>query len=424
MTENLDLAINELHQMGARAKKAAKVLTNVSTQDKNQALELMAQSILDSQADILQANQLDIQAGEASGLSKPLIERLTLNPGRIASMAQGLRTMAQLNDPTQETIKGWVNADGLRISQRRIPLGVIGIIYESRPNVTADASGLCLKAGNAVILRGGSDALNSNQAILKAIHHGLDQSQIPEDAVQLITNPSRQLASEFMKLNDYVDCLIPRGGAGLIKAVANQATIPVIETGIGNCHIYIHEQADLEKAIPIVINAKTQRPSVCNAVETLLVDAHLAETSLRDIIQPLIDLGVEIRGCAKTQAYLQQDISLASEEDYQTEYLDLILAVKVVDNWQAAINHIDNYSTGHSDAIITEDYQVAQEFMNQVNSASVYVNASTRFTDGEVFGFGGEIGISTQKLHARGPMGLEALTSYKYVIEGQGQIRQ
>lgn len=411
-----------LDTLGQQAKQAARVVRLLSAKDKNDALTAIAAALLDQQDEILAANERDLNNGHENGLTPALLERLTLTAERIQGMVDGLHQIASLDDPILKTDSQWVNRDGLRISRRRVPLGVIGIIYESRPNVTVDASALCLKAGNAVILRGGKEALESNQAIIEAIQAGLAKSKVPSTAVQLIADPSRELAAEFMKLNQYVDCLIPRGGAGLIQAVLRQATIPVIETGVGNCHLYVHEAADLEQAYNILLNGKLQRPSVCNALETLLVDAAVAEKFLPEATAALIDASVEILGDEATVKIVPQ-AELATDEDYATEFLDYRIAIKVVADYDAAVAHIDRFSTGHSDAIITKDYLTAQHFLNDIDSACVYVNASTRFSDGEVFGFGGELGISTQKLHARGPMGLEALTSYKYVIEGEGQVR-
>lgn len=411
-----------LETLGQQAKQAARVVRLLSAKDKNDALTAIAAALLDQQDEILAANERDLNNGHENGLTPALLERLTLTAERIQGMVDGLHQIASLDDPILKTDSQWVNRDGLRISRRRVPLGVIGIIYESRPNVTVDASALCLKAGNAVILRGGKEALESNQAIIEAIQAGLAKSKVPSTAVQLIADPSRELAAEFMKLNQYVDCLIPRGGVGLIQAVLCQATIPVIETGVGNCHLYVHEAADLEQAYNILLNGKLQRPSVCNALETLLVDAAVAEKFLPEASAALIDAGVEILGDEATVKIVPQ-AELATDEDYATEFLDYRIAIKVVADYDAAVAHIDRFSTGHSDAIITKDYLTAQHFLNDIDSACVYVNASTRFSDGEVFGFGGELGISTQKLHARGPMGLEALTSYKYVIEGEGQVR-
>lgn len=413
----------KLIQWGKAAKKAARQLRRVTEHDKNQALLAIADALIERKQEVLDANQKDLEEGRANGLRDSLLERLTLNDSRIEGMAGGLRQIQALADPTLITDKGWINRDGLKISKRRVPLGVIGMIYESRPNVTVDASALCLKAGNAVILRGGKEALNSNQALVDIIQDALATTNVPKEAVQLINDPSRELASQFMQLNQYVDCLIPRGGAGLIRAVLNQATVPVIETGVGNCHLYIHTDADVEKAKNILVNAKTQRNSVCNAIETLLIDEEIANSHLREFINALADYDVEIRADEKGRALIAE-AKAATDEDYHAEYLDMVLAVKVVKDYEEAVEHIEEYATGHSDAIVTENYSVAQDFMDDIDSAQVYVNASTRFSDGEVFGFGGEIGISTQKLHARGPLGLEALTTYKYTVEGQGQVRQ
>lgn len=411
-----------IEDLGRQAKAAARVVRLLSAQAKNDALEAIAVALLEQQTEILAANERDLENGRQNGLTTALLERLTLTEARIQGMVDGLRQIAALPDPILNTDSQWVNKDGLRISRRRVPLGVVGIIYESRPNVTVDASALCLKAGNAVILRGGKEALESNQAIVAAVQAGLAKSKVPSTAVQLITDPSRELATEFMQLNQYVDCLVPRGGAGLIQAVLRQATVPVIETGVGNCHLYVHTEADFEQAYNILLNGKLQRPSVCNALENLLVDAEFAEKFLPEATAALIDAGVEILGDEKVVELVPQ-ATLATDEDYATEFLDYRIAVKIVDNYDEAVAHIERFSTGHSDAIVTKDYSTAQHFLNDIDSACVYVNASTRFSDGEVFGFGGELGISTQKLHARGPMGLEALTSYKYVIEGDGQVR-
>lgn len=412
-----------LETLGQQAKQAARVVRLLSAKDKNDALAAIAQALLEQQDEILAANALDLEYGRQNGLTTTLLERLTLTQARIQGMVDGLKQIASLEDPILKTDSQWVNRDGLRISRRRVPLGVIGIIYESRPNVTVDASALCLKAGNAVILRGGKEALESNQAIVKAIQAGLAKSKVPNTTIQLITDPSRELAAKFMTMNQYVDCLVPRGGSGLIQAVLRQATIPVIETGVGNCHLYVNEAADLEQAYNILLNGKLQRPSVCNALETLVVDVAVAEKFLPEATAALLDAGVEILGDDTTVKIVPQ-ATLANDTDYATEFLDYRIAIKVVEDYDAAVAHIERFSTGHSDAIITKDYQTAQNFLNDIDSACVYVNASTRFSDGEVFGFGGELGISTQKLHARGPMGLEALTSYKYVIEGQGQVRE
>lgn len=411
-----------LEQIGQQAQGAAQALRTASTQAKNQALELMAEALLANVDRILEANAEDIALAKVNQLSAAMVERLTLTPERIEGMAQGLRKMATLPDPLAQTDREWLTDNGLRISRRRVPLGVIGIIYESRPNVTVDATGLTIKAGNAVILRGGKEALQSNEVIVDILQAGLAHSLINPYAVQLIRNPSREMATEFMRLDTYVDCLIPRGGAGLIQAVKKIATIPIIETGVGNCHLYVHEDANPEMAERILINGKTQRTSVCNALESLVIDRTIAETVLPRLVEALYREGVEVRGEEELQA-LVTGVVPAREEDYANEFLDLVIAVKIVDGYAEAIRHIEKYSTHHSDAIVTENYQVAQAFMRDVDAAAVYVNASTRFSDGEIFGFGGEIGISTQKLHARGPMGLDALTSYKYVVQGDGQIR-
>ena len=411
-----------LLEQGQIAKDAARILRKTSAQSRNQALKLMASAIEKHEDLIIEANKVDLLEGQANGLTESMLERLTLTPERIKGMANGLRQMAELPDPISKTDTEWINRDGLRISQRRVPIGVIGMIYESRPNVTVDAAGLTLKSGNAVILRGGKEAIHSNQTIVEILQNALSMSPIPKHSVQLIENTSREIVTEFMQMTDYIDCLIPRGGAGLIQSVKENAKVPVIETGVGNCHLYIHEAADIVKAEAILINGKTQRTSVCNALETLIIDRSISEDVLPRLAHALYREGVEIRGEADAQA-LVTGIQEVSESDYQNEFLDLIIAVKIVDGYEAAIKHIDTYSTGHSDAIVTENYTVAQNFLRDIDSACVYVNASTRFSDGEVFGFGGEIGISTQKLHARGPMGLEALTSYKYTILGDGQIR-
>lgn len=420
MAEEFDSFLIDL---GKQAKAAAKVLRGATQQAKNEALLKMATHLEANQQEILDANALDLKKGKENGLTDALLERLTLNEARISGMANGLRQMAALADPLLVTKKQWVNKDGLKITQTPVPLGVIGIIYESRPNVTVDATGLSLKAGNAVILRGGKEALESNQTIVKILQEALEETELSSHSVQLINNPSRELASQFMRLNDYVDCLIPRGGAGLIKAVLNQATVPVIETGVGNCHLYIHEAADIEKAQAILINGKVQRNSVCNALETLIIDESIATSVLPQLVDALKDHHVEVRGDEKARAIVS-DLEEATEEDFATEFLDSIIAVKVASGYDEAVSHIETFSTGHSEAIITENYSVTQSFMSDIDAAVVYVNASTRFTDGEMFGFGGEMGVSTQKLHARGPMGLEALTSYKYTVEGNGQVRQ
>ncbi|MFC3418784.1 glutamate-5-semialdehyde dehydrogenase [Salinicoccus hispanicus] len=411
-----------LEQMGIAAKSSAKVLRKLSTAEKNDALEKMAEALEAQQDFILNENMKDLMHSKEAEYPEAMVERLTLNQERIQGMANGLRQIAGLPDPTAVSKGEWVNGDGLRITRRSVPLGVIGIIYESRPNVTVDATALCLKAGNSVILRGGKEAINSNKALIQALKSGLEGSSVPADSIQLITDPSRELAAKFMKFNAGLDCLIPRGGGSLIQTVLDNATVPVIETGTGNCHLYIHEQADLAMAKSILINGKTQRPSVCNALETLLIDESIADTALPILSEALAEKGVLIHGDETVCARLKDAVP-ATEADYHAEYLANEIAVKIVADYETAVSHIEKYSSGHSDAIVTTSYTHAQDFLDDIDSAAVYVNASTRFTDGEMFGFGGEIGISTQKLHARGPMGLEALTSYKYVILGSGQIK-
>ena len=411
-----------LKNIGARAKSAEPILRNLSTSKKNEVLTAVAQAMVREQDSILKANEKDVEAGKARGMSVGLIDRLTLTSERIQGMAEGLTQIVGLEDPIGEVLGMKRRPNGLLIGQKRVPLGVVGIIYEARPNVTADAFGLCFKTGNVVILKGGSDALHSNQAIVDCIRRTLAQYQVTEDAIQLITDTSRETAAAFMKLNQYVDVLIPRGGKGLIQAVVSQSTIPVIETGTGNCHIFVDESADLENAADIVINAKTQRVGVCNACESLLVHEHVKDAFLPVLAERLREKQVQMRADERALPLMNGAVP-ATEEDWGTEYLDYILSVKVVDSVQEAIDHINRYSTKHSEAILTENYTNAQKFLEEVDAAAVYVNASTRFTDGFEFGFGAEIGISTQKLHARGPMGLLALTTTKYIIYGNGQVR-
>ena len=413
----------EMKKLGQQAKEAAAVLARLSVTEKNVGLIAMADSLEAHQQDILAANEQDIVLARESGLAEPLVERLTINAERVKGMADNIRKIASLDDPLAVTDNEWVIENGLRIGRRRVPLGVVAIIYESRPNVTADASALTLKSGNAIILRGGKEALNSNLAIEKALKLGLEKTKVPLHAVQVIPSSDRLYSNELMTMNDYVDCLIPRGGRNLIQTVVKNATVPVIETGEGNDHLYIEQSADVEMAKKILLNAKVQRPSVCNAVETVLIDRTFAEAHLQELMQALLEKEVELRGDAYTVDQIPA-IKSVTEEDWDTEFLSLVLAVKVVSGYDEAITHIRTYSTKHSEAIVTSNYQAAQNFLNDIDAAAVYVNASTRFTDGEVFGFGGEMGISTQKLHARGPLGLEALTSYKYVIQGEGQIRE
>ncbi|HHU32735.1 MAG: glutamate-5-semialdehyde dehydrogenase [Zhaonellaceae bacterium] len=411
-----------IYKQGQLAKDAAEKLAAATEEQKNKALLAMAQELRVSQQEIIAANHLDLEEGKKKGLSKALLDRLLITPDRINDMASGLEAIAALPDPIGEVTSMWTRAGGLQIGKVRVPLGVVGIIYESRPNVTVDAAGLCLKTGNATILRGGSEAFRSNKALCLVIKRGLTKAGIPEGAVQLIDTTDRQAVDILLKMNQYLDVLIPRGGAGLIKNVVENATVPVIETGVGNCHIYVDEGADLEMAKNIVFNAKTQRPGVCNALETLLVHVEEAAEFLPLVAEALLKAGVELRGCSEVRKILKDALE-ASEQDWSTEYLDYILAIKVVQNIEEAVNHINRYGTGHSEAIITRDYSRARYFQQRVDAAAVYVNASTRFTDGFQFGFGAEIGISTQKLHARGPMGPLELTTYKYIINGDGQIR-
>lgn len=411
-----------LINQGQKARRAARFLANASTSVKNQALQRMADQMEAEQDAIMAANQLDLELGQQQGLSAALLERLTLNPGRVKDMAQGLRDVAALPDPIGETITSSRRPNGLDISRVRTPIGVIGIIYESRPNVTADAAALCLKSGNAILLRGGEEALNSNRVIARIISAAAAETGIPEGAIQLVDSEDRQAAVFMMKMHQYLDVLIPRGGKGLKQAVLENAIVPIIMTGMGNCHVYVDEFADLNKAQPIVFNAKVQRPSVCNAAETLLVHHKVAARFLPGMLNALEAAGVEIRGCEKTREIVP-GIKAASLQDWEEEYLDLVLAVKVVAHLDEAINHINQYGTGHSEAIVSENYSCVRRFLNEVDAAAVYANASTRFTDGGEFGMGAEMGISTQKLHARGPMGLKELTTTKFIIQGDGQIR-
>lgn len=404
------------------AKKAAAELAAVDTAVKNRALRAMAQALLDQQEKILAANAEDMVQAEAKGIKTSMLDRLKLTPERIASMAEGLCQVAALPDPIGEVLGGSRLANGMTVTKVRVPLGVVGIIYEARPNVTADAAGLCLKSGNSVILKGGSEAMESNKIIASVLAQAAEQAGIPQGALQFIDTADRQAVTELIHMNGLVDVVIPRGGAGLIKTVVMNATVPVIETGAGVCHTFIDESADIEMAAAIAYNAKVQRPSVCNAMETLLVHKNIADRFLPVMLEKYFAAGVEIRGDEKVQSYSSR-VKAAVEEDWSTEYGDLRLSVKVVDNLQEAMAHIAKYSTGHSECIVTENYRNAQEFQLKVDAAAVYVNASTRFTDGFEFGFGAEIGISTQKLHARGPMALPELTSTKYLINGNGQVR-
>jgi len=417
------LLIEELITKGELAKEAAFQLGMISTELKNQALLAMASALTGQEELILSANEQDVLAARKQGMKNTLLDRLTLTPARIKDMAEGLRVIAALEDPVGQVEKIWKGAQDIEIGRVRVPLGVIGIIYEARPNVTADAAGLCLKSGNAVILKGGSDALQSNKTITAIIADAAEAVGLPKGCIQLIENTQREVVIQLMKMNQYLDVLIPRGGAGLIRSVIENATVPVIETGIGNCHIYVDCEADLQMATDIVINAKTQRPGVCNALETLLVHERVAPHLLPQLSTKLLELGVELRGDSFTIELVPQ-AKVATEDDYMNEFLDFILAIKVVNNLKEAMAHIRRYGTKHSEAIITESYSNARTFLQGVDAAAVYVNASTRFTDGFEFGYGAEIGISTQKLHARGPMGLKELTTLKHVIYGQGQVRK
>ncbi len=414
--------MTELIEKGKKAKEAALFLSQASSMAKNEVLNKVADALVLSGADILEANERDMKNAREGGLKGAIMDRLLLMEDRIASMSEGLKQIALLKDPVGEVLYMKKRPNGLSIGQKRVPMGVIGIIYESRPNVTADVFGLCLKTGNAAILRGGKEAYRSNLAITSIIQKVLAENGFPSESLQLVENTSRESAVALMKLEEYLDLLIPRGGAGLIRTVVENSHVPVIETGVGNCHIYVDESADLKKAADITVNAKTQRPGVCNAVESLLVHKSVAEKFLPGVGQQLSEHGVEIRGDKKTCELVPNAVP-ASEKDWATEFLDLIISVKIVSSMEEAMEHIQTYGSGHSEAIITENYSKAQEFLNRVDSAAVYVNASTRFTDGFEFGFGAEIGISTQKLHARGPMGLRELTSTKFIIYGDGQIR-
>ena len=414
--------MTDLNVIGARAKAAAVELAALRAPEKNAALRMMADEILRAKEEILSANANDVDAARAKGTPEPLIDRLALNEARLNSMAKGMRDVAELSDPVGRLLGGGTLDNGLRIERRSVPFGVIGIIYEARPNVTGDAAALCFKSGSACILRGGSEAIHSNAAITRAMRRGLGKAKLNPDAVQLIEDTDRETAQRLMRLNAYLDLLIPRGGAGLIRTVVENATVPVIETGVGNCHVYVEKSADIEMAAEIVFNAKTSRPSVCNAMETLLIDREIAGAALPVIAEKLHQKHVELRGCEETCRILPEAVP-AAEDDYAREFLDYILAVKVVADIDEAVAHIARYSTHHSEAIVTRSYDAAERFIQRVDSAAVYVNASTRFTDGGEFGLGAEIGISTQKLHARGPMGLEQLVTSKYVIRGEGQVR-
>ncbi len=406
-----------------KAKVASTQLAKASAEQKNKALCNMADSLEKNCTEILQANKKDVEAARAKGVKEALIDRLVLDKRRVESMANNLRGLTKLSDPVNEIVKTWTRPNGLIIGQLRVPLGVIGIIYESRPDVTSEASGLCVKSGNAIILRGGSDAINSNIAIGNALRAALEETGLTKDIIQVVPVTERRYAEQLMKMREYIDVLIPRGGANLIKTVVEKATVPVIETGTGNCHIYVEEDADLKRAVDIVINAKCQRPGTCNAEEKLLVHKQVAKQFLPIMVEALIKNGVEVRGCKKTVAIVPK-VKPATEEDWGTEYLDLIIGIKVVEDLDDAIDHINKYGTKHSESILTADFNKALKFIREIDAAAVYWNASTRFTDGNQFGLGAEIGISTQKLHARGPMSIQQLTTTKFFILGRGHTRK
>lgn len=412
-----------VEELGRRAKQASRQMNRMGTKQKNQILALAAQALVDEQEEILKANAMDIEAARKKNMPEPMVDRLVLSESRIAGMAEGLTQLIALEDPIGEIISSTVRPNGLEICKKRVPIGVIGIIYESRPNVTADAFGLCFKTNNTVILKGGSDAIHSNMAITKILRKAIAAGGGCEDALLLVEDTSRETAKAMMRLNQYIDVLIPRGGAGLIRTVVENSTVPVIETGTGNCHVYVDASADIDMAVKIILNAKTQRTGVCNACESLVIHKDIIGEALPAIAKALREKHCELRG---DEAALEvvPDLKKATEEDWGTEYLDLIASVRTVASVDEAIEHINRYNTGHSEAIVTKDYANARKFLDEVDAAAVYVNASTRFTDGFEFGFGAEIGISTQKLHARGPMGLKELTTTKYVIYGDGQIRE
>lgn len=412
-----------IETLGSNAVKVKKILAVADTGKKNAALAKISRALIENSDKIIEANQKDLAAARENGMSVSMQDRLMLNEDRIKGIASAVDELIKLEDPIGKVDNGSVRPNGMRITKIRVPMGVIGMIYESRPNVTADAATLCLKTGNAVILRGGKEAYNSNKCICETMREAVEKAGFPKDIIQFVDDTTREVTTELMKCDKYLDLLIPRGGAGLIKAVTKNATVPVIETGTGNCHLYVDESADIEMAVNITDNAKTQRPSVCNAIETLLVHKNIAEKFLPAVKKKLDEHNVEIRGCADTKRILGDCVVPATEEDYATEFGDYIIAVRVVDDISQAIEHIAEYSTGHSECIVTNDLSNANKFKSEVDSACVYVNASTRFTDGGMFGFGAEIGISTQKLHARGPMGLYEITTNKYLIDGNGQVR-
>lgn len=414
--------MGELIEKANKLKKITQKVAVLTTKQKNEALQAIAVELRHEVDFILKENQKDLLAGEKKGLTKALLDRLTLTEDRIEAMASAMEDLCELEDPVGEVLESWERPNGLKIKQVRVPLGVVGMIYEARPNVTIDAASLSIKTGNGVLLRGSSSAIYSNQALVKVIHQALAKTDVPVDAVQLLEDTSRETANAMFQLNEYLDVLIPRGGAGLIQSVVKNSSIPVLETGAGNCHVYIDESAKKEMGIEIAINAKTQRPSVCNAAETIIVQKDWAKEHLQDLVNQFQAKGVEVRGDKESHQFAK-GMKEATEEDFATEFLDLIVALKIVDNVNGAINHIRTYGTKHSESIVSETEENVVQFFNHVDASTVYHNASTRFTDGFEFGFGAEIGISTQKLHARGPMGLKALTSTKYIVEGNGHIR-
>ena len=414
--------MTQLEQIGAAAKAASRKLNSIGTAVKDEALLKIANALTENSEYILSENRRDLERAAEHGMSKAMLDRLTLSEKRISDMAEGVRKVASLPDPIGEVSKMWTRPNGLTIGKKVVPMGVIAIIYEARPNVTADAAALCLKTSNAVILRGGSEAIYSNLAIMKVMQSAAYSAGIPTGSLNILEDTSRETATELMRLRAYVDLLIPRGGAGLIRSVVENASVPVIETAAGNCHIYVNKDYDEKKAIDILLNAKVSRPAVCNAAETLLIDRDIAEEFVPMAFKALRENNVEIRACEECRK-IDEKTNPASEDDWYAEYDDYIIAAKIVDDLDDAINHINKYNTGHSECIVTENYTAAQRFLDEIDAAAVYVNASTRFTDGFEFGFGAEIGISTQKLHARGPMGLSELTSYKYIIYGNGQVR-
>ncbi|CDA86998.1 gamma-glutamyl phosphate reductase [Clostridium sp. CAG:230] len=415
--------MNYIEQLGEKALEAKRKIATASTGEKNKVLEAIAQVLLENSDAILAENEKDITNARDNGISETMVDRLRLTKERIKGIADACMELVNLEDPVGEVLQGSVRPNGMRITKVRVPMGVIGIIYESRPNVTVDAGALCLKSGNAAILRGGKEAIHSNMILVNLMQRALETSGFAKETIQLVEDTSREVSTQMMQANGYIDVLIPRGGAGLIQAVVQNATVPVIETGTGNCHIYVDDSADLEMAVQITDNGKTQRPSVCNALETCLVHKDVADKFLPMLQKVFEKHQVEIRGCERTKAILGDSVVLATPQDYATEFLDYIMSIKVVDSIEEAIAHIRKYSTGHSECIITESYRHAEQFQKEIDSACVYVNCSTRFTDGGEFGLGAEIGISTQKLHVRGPMGLKELTTMKYLINGSGQIR-